>query len=123
MRIARTPASISVFGDLLGVFRRNGDHGDLDVVFGDDLRNVSDRMNDETANALVDFLRRAVEDKGDMKAAFGEALITRDRAAKIARADQRDLPFTLDLKHLTKLILQESDFVARSLLAETAKVR
>ena len=83
----------------------------------------SDRMNDETANALVDFFRRAVEYKGDMEATLGEALIARDRAAEIARADQRNLPFTLDLEHLAKLVFQESDLVACSLLAETTEMR
>jgi len=72
---------------------------------------------------LADPTWIGVEDRADAEAAVGEPVVVGEGAAKVAGADDGDIPIGADLKDAAQLIDQVLDLIPRALFAELAEVR
>src|SRR5215207_7911442 len=78
-------------GDLLGRGGRGGDDADDLLCLGDALLELVYVLDDDVAHGASDLLRVVVEHVVDDEASLGEDGARRYGAAKVARADQRDV--------------------------------
>src|SRR3970040_571998 len=72
--------------------------------------------------ARADLCRIVVEEQRNVKAAVLEAGIARDGVPQIAAPHERDIPLAIHFENALDLLLQVTDAVAGTRLAELAEV-
>src|SRR4051812_16627857 len=108
-------------GEGLGRTGRHGEDADDDVLLLDDLAQLVGVADPRGPDLLADLGLVGVEDRHDAEAMVGEDVRGRDRAAEVARAEQRDVVLAARAQDLADLRDERVDVVAHPALAELAE--
>src|SRR5688572_675316 len=99
-------------GDRLGGAGRGGDHADGDVLFHGDAAQLFDVTHGQALDLFADLGRVGVEERDDLEAAAGEAVVAGQRVTEVTETDQADRPALVEAEHVLDLLDQQGDVVA-----------
>ena len=117
------PAATTISTNRLGVWRRHGNHRNVEALLSRQSAQVLDVVDGHAASGFMpDLLVRHVEERGDFEALLAKAGVVGQRQPEVAGTHDDNAQAAIEPKDLTKIEAKLLDVVANAADAEFTEV-